>query len=71
MDDGACDLKEREEIVWSRFVLLEQNSHSCHTIHIIITIIVIIITIIIMMIIIMTMTCIHVWHCEIHRSLPG
>ena len=55
------DLKEREEIVWSRLVLLKQNSHSCCTIDIVK------VTIVIMMI----NTCIHVWHREIHRGLSG
>ena len=69
--NNGGNLEEREEIVWSRLVLLEQNSHSCPTIAIIKVMILMILIIILMIVIMILMTCIHVWHREIHRSLSG
>ena len=49
------DLEEREEIVRSRLVLLEQNSHSCPTIAIIKMMILMILIIILMIVIMILM----------------
>ena len=61
----TIDLEERKEIIWSRFVLLEKNTHSCRTI------VIIIIMKDIFIMIFLPKTCVHIRHRKIHRGLPG
>ena len=68
----TIDLEERKEIIWSRFVLLEKNTHSCRTIVIIIIMKdIFILCHYFLIMIFLPKTCVHIRHRKIHRGLPG